>query len=298
MAFITLTATTPGECACCGIGGVDLSCRTRGGTASLVGCAEYTTPSSPPKRYRRSAMSGATDTNYYTFSDSACATPPSNTTHCTYTAFTQYSVTTGLPTDGGSIDCGSGPGPGGNQCIACPADTCMHIYVCAPTTIQRMTTGNCCFDGGGSNVYFKKISDTLTWTLSDEDTEDDAIDRLLAGAGGTWSAWAPVGDGTGGTCVGYLCCQANYQQRTGFSFGYHEAQFKADMTLLIPSTNYILTLIQYRRLYGSVDPWVQLVVDEYPFTTDGSGNAQVTGDVLNLVGYETYIGDPVVSLPP
>lgn len=288
MPVVTIKSTTPGPCACCGIGGVTMFCRTRGGTASLVGCSEFVSPSTPPKKYRLSQQSGSTQTNYYTPSDSSCSTPPSGNTNCSYSGSTQYNAMTGVPTDSGGVNCGSGLIPGGSQCISCPASSCIHTFSCSPTTIERQVNGNCCFDTS-SGVYIKKSGDSLTWTLSDEDTDDDAVARLLAGGGGTWSGYTQTGDGSSGTCVPASCCRANYQQRTGFSFGYQESQFKLVMTLLDPSTNYVVNVEVYRRLSGSSDPWALLLVSPFGFTSDGSGNFTITDqDVPNLEGYETF----------
>lgn len=95
------------------------------------------------------------------------------------------------------------------------------------------------------------------------------------------------------------CCLASYAQRTtGFSFGYQESQFKLVMTLLDPSTNYVVTVQVYRRLQGSSDPWVLLLDSPFGFTTDGSGNYTITDqDVPNLEGYETYACCPFVYKP-
>lgn len=298
MPIVTLTATTPGPCACCGVGGAVMSCRTRGGTATLIGCPEFGTPSVPPRSYRRTDGSGSHTSSL--FSDGGCTAPiGGSSVTCVATYWLQYDAVTGAITTGGNNTCNGVPGPGITACAPPPANICWETYTPISQTVWiSVPTVNCCNMGDGT---WRKNggTDHLTITLSDEDTETDAISRLLAGAGGTWSAYTQVGDGTGATCLATSCCLAQYAQRTtGFTFAYGEAQFKAVMTLLDPTTAYVATFQVYRRLQGSSDPWVLLLESAFGFTTDGSGNYTITDqDVPNLEGYETYVCCPFIYKP-
>jgi len=131
--------------------------------------------------------------------------------------------------------------------------------------------------------------------LEDEDTDADAIARLLAGAGGIWSAWTPVGDGSGGTCLPFDCCDAQWQQRTtGFTLSYFESQFRCVNTpgTLEPLTNYTIKVQLSRRVQGSSAPFTLYTTLEFPITTDASGDfPSFDGDVTNDVGFDTYVSD-------
>ena len=121
---------------------------------------------------------------------------------------------------------------------------------------------------------------TATDTLSDEDTEANAITRLLAGGGGTWSSWAVPGGGT---------CAASYEQQTTlFTFGYTEAQFRVSITGLSASTAYHIAVKIYRKPYGS-GSYTFVSTNIYGFTTDGAGAYQFSDDVPILKGYDTAV---------
>lgn len=145
--------------------------------------------------------------------------------------------------------------------------------------------------------YRKLFGEDVTATLSIEDTDDDAIARLLAGAGGIWSSWTPVGDGTGGTCINYVCCLARYEERTtGFTFTYQESQYRVEKTGLIPSTLYYAHVEIWRRPFGS-GSYVSFETLVVSGTTDGSGNLLIEGDVPNDIGFETYAQSASIVIP-
>lgn len=255
----------------------------------MIGCAEYVSPSNPAKAYRRVEDSGSATSDFY--SDSGCTmggAAPSVT--CVYTGFRQYDAITGMFTTGGATICngstistGEGCGKNGNSCDA--------VWTFTQTTQSRMSTGLCCPSG---SIFSKESADTLVITLSDEDVEADAILRLLAGAGGTWTAWTATGDGTGGTCIPSSCCLAQYEQRTtSFSFQYQEAQFRVAGSGLTPSTTYTVKVDIWRRTYGT-GMFTHYSTLTYSETTDGSGNFTFDDDVPNAVGFETYAASAVI----
>jgi hypothetical protein len=161
------------------------------------------------------------------------------------------------------------------------------------TATTRTLTGNntCVLSARTYDDPFPyvKVVGTVTETLSDEDTETDAIGRLLAGAGGVWGSWNPVGDGTGGTCLPSACCLTSYQIRTsGDSFAYEEAQWKAEWASLQPSPMYFTQLHVMRRVYG-INPYVAYQTMLISGTSDALGNLELIVDVPNLRGYDTYL---------
>lgn len=297
MPLVTLTATTPSPCACCGIGNVVMSCRTRGGTASMCGYPEFVSPSTPPAYYLTLSQGGSyTDVRY---SDFACAVPNGSTITCTWSGACNYDSLTCVNDNAGIQNCGGvNVANCGNLGSSFGGSGCGGDSTCTQTRHEAFVSGSChpVSDGNGNSGKYSSANQFAQ--LSNADTEDNAIARLLAGPGGVWSAYTPMGDGSGGTCVPTACCLAAYQQRTGASFSYQESQFKLVLSALDPSTAYVVNVEIYRRLQGSSDPWELLLVSAFGFTSDGSGNYTITDqDVPNLEGYETYACCPLIYKP-
>lgn len=124
--------------------------------------------------------------------------------------------------------------------------------------------------------------------LQSEDTDEDALARLLASPAGAWSAWQVVADGTNGTCINPACCRAAWEIRTDQTFVYREAEWRATIEGLVPGTHVTIKITVYRKAYGP-GPYAELQVEEYDETADGDGKAIATGTVLNDEGFETYV---------
>lgn len=124
--------------------------------------------------------------------------------------------------------------------------------------------------------------------LQSEDTDEDALARLLASPAGAWSAWQVVADGTNGTCINPACCRAAWEIRTDQTFVYREAEWRATIEGLVPGTHVTIKITVYRKAYGP-GPYAELQVEEYDVTADGDGKAVATGTVLNDEGFETYV---------
>ena len=160
----------------------------------------------------------------------------------------------------------------------------------AATTHQLPTSGSVVRITAGVNLWRRVVGGPLVDTLSDEDSDADAITRLLAGAGGTWGSWIGTGDGTGGTCVPSSCCLARWEERTtDFDFEYHEAEWRVQRTGLTPSASYSIRVHLYRRAFG-VGAYVLFGYQTFGAMTDGAGNLDVDGPVDNEQGFETYAG--------
>jgi hypothetical protein len=269
---------------------VGMSCRTRGGTASLCGFDEYIA-SSPPKKYRTLTLSGQILGRGYF--DGACANLNCYATD-TFTGSCFYNQATCVLTQNGTrTRTGTCPTGTYSQCnIGSPyyGDT----EVLTPTTRTFVSDLACHVIPGGS--FLRPSQPTAFETLSDEDTETDAIARLLAGAGGTWSGWTVTGDGSGGTCLPASCCLSRYQQRiVGFSFIYQEAQFQINQTGLLANTVYNVSIDLWRRSYGvgSFAFWKTIIVNG---TTDNIGTLLIDQqDVPIDVGFETYAATAYIT---
>lgn len=133
--------------------------------------------------------------------------------------------------------------------------------------------------------------------LQSEDTDEDALARLLAGPGGLWSPWTPVGDGTGGTCLNPPCCKAEWEIRTDRTFAYREAEFRATVGGLFNGQLVDITIRVYRRAFGSADLF-ELFEDLVYSDVAASGgtdddtpdaDAQIEDTVPNAEGFETYV---------
>jgi len=300
MATYTTSATTADVCSCCGtLTAVTLQCRNRGGTATICGYDEYGAPSSPPKKYARRTLDGVRTFCYHT--DSGCtaidtAAPGFNTVYagyCEYEACAENNVS-GLRTLN-SLDASCSPTSPFNSDARCAILTSPNTVVeNTSTTLRTYTDDSCLFEASVSRWI--KRTGTQTETLSEEDTEQDALDRLLAGSGGTWSTWDTSGSGG---CSGppYPCCLARWEERTsGFSFTYQEAQYRVTASGLNPSTSYSARVEIYRRTFGSgtYTLFQTLIVSG---TTDGSGAFSEDGDVPNEKGFESYAYAAYIVIP-
>lgn len=286
-----------------------LECRVRSGTSpSLCGWSEYVSPSTPPKKYR---VQSYTEDFYFCAGSQGiiCNGDPGflsrNHDQVTSSSSSYSSTTCGktivgtrnFGSDVAAAPCTQYPGPlsssdAGHSADAnmtgAPAQTGFANTAQSATSLTYGPSGACAFAGG--TTYLNVTSGLRTWTLSDEDTEADAIARFQAA--NSFGSWLEVGV----DCSVPACCLAKYEERTaGFSFGYQDAQFKVIATGLTPSTNYDALVRIYRREYGVGDYelYDTMIV---PGTTDGSGNFEVTDDVPNDVGYETYAAWASVQL--
>lgn len=274
---------------------VGYSCRTRGGTASLIGFSEFTTPSSPPKKYRAKTYSGRHDRcNFTSFAYCLAGTPINGSDARVFALSCQYNKTTGVLTTTGvnteyqnlfaacpaTVFLSSS-----NSCTESLSTTGQFDHTTTPQTMSEFVVAQCALQA----LVYSTVSTSAVIHLSDEDLETDAIDRLLSGAGGTWSSWTPTGDGTGGTCVPASCCLARHQIRTtGFDFVYQEAQFQISQTGLLANTAYAVQIDLWRRTYntGSFVFWKTIVAIG---TTDEDGVLLIDEQTVeNERGFETY----------
>lgn len=131
--------------------------------------------------------------------------------------------------------------------------------------------------------------------LRNEDTEEDALLRLLSGPAGVWSGWQIVLDGSGETCENPECCRAAWQIRTDRTFEYREAEWRATIEGLNPGDAVTIKIKVYRKAYGPGGTWALFEELEYDVTATGpeeppfSAQAQATGTTPNAEGFETYV---------
>ena len=136
----------------------------------------------------------------------------------------------------------------------------------------------------------KKATGNRWMRLSSEDLEEDAIARLLSGAGGVWSNWQAVADGTGDTCVNPDCCRAVHEERTSRTLEYREAQYKGEVRGLEPGNGVSMYFAIYRRRLDSGELYEHYQTDLHYVVAGPDGVAtSLPTNVPSEVGYETFV---------
>ena len=158
-----------------------------------------------------------------------------------------------------------------------------------PTT-DNLSVMAGCFDilyPDPSTTYeAQSVSSSAVATLTNEDTETDAITRVLAA--NPYGGWTP-------DMPPMMTCLSRWEIRTmGFDFIYEESQFMYVVTGLAPSTSYTLTLDVYESLFG-MSSFSMTGTISAGFMSDSSGNATITGNFPITRGYDTYLDNPVVT---
>lgn len=279
----------------CGAPCTSMECRTRGGTAALVGHSEFSGHATlPPKKYLRKALTGETTTCLY----DACGGTLGGGNRFVGSGSCVYDAATGTTTnslkrtvyksDVGVCTASTFDYEAALLCTEEDPDvpTCNATFTTSATVRTYSGTGGCCFDFLVNNTR----NGSLTLTLSIEDTEAAAIARLLAGDGGTWSGWQTVGAGMG-ECVPTACCRASWAARGAgqFTFGYQEAEYRVTSEGHAPGWEVTFKVRFYRKPSGAPDTAYALYAEEEQTgTADGDGVAIATGDVPLTQGYDTY----------
>ena len=246
----------------------------RGGMATLCGIDEYVPSdgsgvSAPPKRFLRETWSG----------EGGCSNQSYH--YCTIDGARTIDAATCVETDATTIN-GAPPGYGFSDgdpwCLSHLSSLCWLVRTETRTRTVRTRT----YVRDLECEYCGTIDLTWVRTLSEEDTELDAINRLLLAS--SWSPWQS------------MPVYPFYEQRvSGFSFYYREVRIKTITTEKYnPGINYKLSATYQRRTYGSSDPWVDaetIVTNQKP---NNSGDFEI--DVPNISGYETKLKTLTISL--
>ncbi len=120
-------------------------------------------------------------------------------------------------------------------------------------------------------------------TLSDEDTEDDAINRLLSGPAGNWGNW------TGCPVMPPFCCIVRYEERVDdFDFDYLEGEWRIIQPGLTPGKSYSIEVEYWRSAYGA-GMYALFQTVTYAASADGNGVAEFGATIPNEVGFETFV---------
>lgn len=123
---------------------------------------------------------------------------------------------------------------------------------------------------GSLSLWRKLTSSTLTDTLSVEDTDSDAITRLLA-TSPAWSSWSTVSSFPGAA--------ADYDARTaGFTFDYEGAQLRATYSGL-PVGWPFKARVRIAKVNQTTGASSTVSLVDYRLLADGSGDATFTVDI-------------------
>lgn len=264
-------------------------CRTRGGVAELCGQSEFADPSVPPKKYRTKTLSGHGGNVAYSAGNTTCNDAAIGT-YCNvrldWSGVNSWDAETCAYTQGGIQDrsgtCGgNGPISAENVNAFAPDGS---VMVSTKTTSVYTCVGTCIVTGFGTGSIHCDSTGDGRMDLTDEDTEDDAIARLLAAE--DWSAWSEEEE-----------CLAGYEERvSGFTFNYTIAQRRITATGATIGVLVTAEVPIYRRVYGIGDYELYQTIT-LTETANGVGTAVFEFDVPNDQGFETYAGTPVVTAP-
>lgn len=274
--------------------GASVRCKGRGGDAYLCGRGEFVEESVPPRVYKRMTASGGVHGEVYP--DNTCTGPhgyfdiewngDAIWTPATEGDLSECTLDNGMDsavsTDGGTVGHSSIPtdhdvGPSG----------CYSDNTKSTTSQQEVNTGACCDIGFG--VAWQKHTGTRTLALSDEDTDQAALDRLK----GTFPAWADI-DWDLPCMVIEGCCQTAWGMRGAGEYSFNYVEKKAEITASGMSAAGLSRCVAsvWRHLIDG-DGSDAALAEEHELVTfaDGGGDVSFEFDLPTLQGYNYYIHD-------
>lgn len=271
---------------CCCAGNCSLELQTKGATATMCGFEEYSSPSSPPRKYRTQTLSGSCSvcrggrvcggSGSGVQSESFSGTYKFDASSCGETNAQDNLFTNDDPDNNGDKACGyTGSGthftPGASFGGPNTVGILSFSVSSAPTSVQWNDTA--CNTGGYNAVSNVKKQ------LSDEDTIDSAIARANAGIG----SWTPCSGG-GSSCSAFKAARGSGV----FSASYRSTQVRVTVTYLTPGTSYTVTIQLQRRVngVGSFSDYATLTV---VFTASASSYTSSWIDVPVDEGYEVAV---------
>lgn len=231
---------------------VSVECRSADGTATLCGCPEFADVTLPnPKKYRN--ISWTYHVAFDQYPGTICPGGghiPGSTDHYglggigTPVEF-QYDPDTCVRTGGGNV-------------VGEDGETIPIIFTCIPmlphacglgtsgtkTTLQLFLDNpnfNCCNTGTVEGFLFTGASGLAT--LSDEDTEEDAIAREEL----TWTEF--------GSCEETAYSYIEERGSLNYVFDFIAVEARATCELLTPGRTYRVTFTFEKRAFGSGDPF-------------------------------------------
>lgn len=268
-----LVAPKEPDCPCavdmdpCGCGAsLKTEFRTRGGVAKLCGLPEYITPSLPPKKYRRETFSGQINRDLYYDPNYA-----SSLNHCSYYDRSETIKATGAlifsKSDCKSTDTRSDFSAGGWSC---------ENLVQTRTRFSFVNKGGCCSPYFVGPAWGSQGSGAIVRTLSEEDTEYDAMARVKT----SWSSWKLWSAGTD-------CCSFIERRGAGqFDFSFQ----KAELRITVKGAANFVVKVEVMLAQTPQGGGTTLIGRElYEVYCDGAGDASEVIEVPSHSGFTTCI---------
>jgi hypothetical protein len=286
-----------------------LSSKTVTGEASLIGCAEFAA-STPPRYYRRAEESGSLWADFSQSFVEDCSGTPQSTTTVIYGSFVQYDPDTGVPSQGGltTLNTGGGANPVVGYTVTCgPFEDCPICHdpvgdgvnciasIASPTVAHRTNQpGTCCQELTvlSSVLYSYNNFGEQTKTLSDEDTEADAITRLLAA--NPFGGWVECASFTSPNETPISCSPTTYTERVARTFNYTKSQNKVEISGLTPGVEYLvsaeITRTDLATMVSEVSAYYQ-----FQDVATGGGTLSDEFDTPIAVGYSHEITNVTIA---
>lgn len=270
---------------------VELFVRSISGVGDGVGCPGFDEPpGQPPIKYRRLLRTGTLVATYW--DSSTCDGSVVIVSTCEYNAARSWDALTGVgPTETGGASC-----DGVVLAIGVPCNGGLFTSSCETqftlsNLIQTQTDPGvtCCDPSGSGQPHYYVRSGTITVELSEPDTEEDAINRVVLTDGPFSSLpWTP--------CTGTACDSYTAQRVTLYAFIFKRSQIKIHAEGLPALTSVTLAVNIWEQLLlpetDDPDPGSPAVLSEtqeYEETTDGSGVVDFIFDLVPRVGYRFYV---------
>lgn len=245
--------------------------RSKSGTFTLCGFDEYIA-STPPRKYLRRTLSGTFER--YSYFDTACTSVNCITTS-TYSGYCLYDASTcSLTTAGSAVNTGC-ISSSSSRCDLGAPNTELGDYESLERIQKRLLNDLEC------HIYLTTTSTkvlvlpTALETLSDEDTEADAIARSNESL--SWD-FLPAS-----------VAKIETRGAGDFSAVYVYVETRSEVSGLVAGANYIARVTFGRRAYGSSDPFVEYGLQDFPFVAAGGTENTPWAALPNESGYETNV---------
>jgi hypothetical protein len=263
-----------------------VECRSKSGTATLIGVLEFADLSLPRKTYRSNGAGGSCTTEK---GGSGVNFPCNFGPHVqTYSGAIVFNKTTGVATDSRCYQDNGGPcnptglpsaanvpGAGGwvapsNDANACCGDPLPTACFTSATKTGAVLTGrgDCRSCGVGGHLI---VTGTTTAILTDEDLPSDAVARAIAAVG----AW------TNGTCANSSSFQTpRTGTQTNFTYRFGQTRLVISSGLIIGET-YAAAIHVEKRVVGSGSAFIPADDITIPFTAAAAGYTSDWKDLPN-----------------
>lgn len=272
-----------------GAPGGGLEFQSRSGTCSLMGYAEYMTPSTPPKKFLTRAFSGVS--RYHTFSESPCAgidtvyaatfsgadsyVGPSTITRggrCVINdggAVTTVDSSNAIPLDIASLN------PGGFMQRMAVERSRRRLWF-----LRSDCECGVCYAGAPQYSDCEESAESLTT----EDTEESAADRMLAA-----NPWPETWSGAGAL--------AAYEARvSGFDFQRSIFRYRGEFTACGSWKSLQVTVRLQSRAFGSSDSWESAGERVVVILSDYYGNVTLPAQEVDAErGREVRVGEVAIQ---